>query len=187
MKGRRLSVVVGRGVRPTSARVREAIFDVLGHDLTGLSLLDGTGGTGMLALEALSRGADDIVVLERAGEAARRIRQAVTGLPEAGRVRVLCVDALRWEVSEGAFDVVFLDPPYEQDLAPWVQRFWPVARRWLIVEHATRTRPPAAPEGLHRTRRYGDTSVTWYARSDAADPETTPGETAPNQDLGSDP
>jgi 16S rRNA (guanine966-N2)-methyltransferase len=163
-RGRRLRGSIPPGIRPTSARVREALFDVLGQDLEGWSLLDASGGSGLVAFEASSRGASPVVVLERNRVAAVAIRESARALGFAEHVSVIVVDALRWEAPCGGFDFVFADPPYASELEPWVRHLLPWARRRFVLEHARRLAPPGPTEGLPqpRTRTYGDTALSFY-------------------------
>ena len=162
LKGRRLPGPVPHGVRPTAARVREALFDVLGQDLTGWTVLDATGGSGVLALEAAGRGADRVVVLDRNPRAVLSIREAVRALSLVGRVEVRRADALEDPLPEGPFHLVVADPPWGEPLAPWLERLRPLARSWFVLEHAARDDPPGGTEPGVRTRRYGDTALTFY-------------------------
>ncbi len=122
MRGRRLWVPRGRGIRPTSDRVREALFDLIGQDLRGLRVLDLFAGTGALGLEALSRGACRAVFVDRTAQALGAVRKnlehcGVEHLAEVHR------HDLRRGLPPGAaggkagVDLVFLDPPYGQGLA----------------------------------------------------------------------
>lgn len=163
-KGRRLRGGVAQGVRPTGSKVREALFNLVGQDLTGQSVLDATGGTGLLVAEAVSRGAAPAVVLERARGAVASLRRNLEDLGLEERVTVVHTDALRWDPGPERFDVVILDPPYKEDPATWVHRFLPLARLWLVLEHASRVGAPPDPRTgeAPRTRRYGDTALTLY-------------------------
>jgi 16S rRNA G966 N2-methylase RsmD len=120
-----------------------------------------------MALEACSRGAH-VTVLEKNREAAEQIRRAAHALAVSDRVFVWCGDAFRWRgATVPVFDGVLLDPPYADDLARWVERFLPLARSWLVLEHSARRGAPPDPRSgsLPRTRRYGDTSLSFYALS----------------------
>ncbi|XZG70226.1 16S rRNA (guanine(966)-N(2))-methyltransferase RsmD [Chitinibacteraceae bacterium HSL-7] len=104
------------GLRPTPDRVRETLFNWLGQDLTGLRCLDLFAGSGALGLEAASRNAARVTMIERAPAVARALEsnRALLGM---SRVRVHQADALAWLAnSSEQFDVVFLDPPYASDL-----------------------------------------------------------------------
>jgi 16S rRNA (guanine966-N2)-methyltransferase len=171
-KGRRLAAVKGR-IRPTSDRVREAIFSVLGPAVAEAAVLDLFAGTGALSLEALSRGARDAVLVEDHGTSLNILRQNITALGLEKRTRVLAfpvTKALKKLAAQGEqFNLVFLDPPYEQGL---VQKtlaalqgsglLLPKAR--IAAEHSQRETLPERVGRLHldRSRRYGDTQVAFY-------------------------
>lgn len=109
------------GLRPTPSRVRETLFNWLGQDLSGWRVLDAFAGTGALGLEAASRGATDVVALEREPKLARQIQANVQKLGAQG-LTVHVADALVWmqgqarQHPDGAFDLIFLDPPFGADL-----------------------------------------------------------------------
>jgi 16S rRNA (guanine966-N2)-methyltransferase len=159
-RGRVLPAPVPEGVRPTGARAREAIFDLLGQELAGSTFLDLFGGVGLVALEAASRGAQ-VTVVDRSTASLRAIRRNVEAL--GAPVRVLGQDAAA--PPPGPFTIVFLDPPWAEPVATWLQRAAPVCGQILVAE----ARAPAAwPEvpgfRLHRDRRYGDTALALYRR-----------------------
>jgi 16S rRNA (guanine966-N2)-methyltransferase len=120
-RGRALATPAGKGeLRPTSARRREAVFDILAArlgELGGITLADLFAGTGAVGLEALSRGAERVVFVENDPAAARLIRRNLETLGLGARARVLQNDASRLSVASEAVDAVFLDPPYGRDLA----------------------------------------------------------------------
>ncbi|HRH18002.1 MAG TPA: 16S rRNA (guanine(966)-N(2))-methyltransferase RsmD [Aquabacterium sp.] len=109
------------GLRPTPNRVRETLFNWLGQDLSGWRVLDAFAGTGALGLEAASRGAAQVMMLEREGRLVRSI-QANAAKLGASAVTVQTTDAMSWMARSaqqhpaGGFDLVFLDPPFEADL-----------------------------------------------------------------------
>jgi 16S rRNA (guanine966-N2)-methyltransferase len=175
-RGRNLPGRIQDGIRPTSSRVREALFDILGQDLAGESLLDATGGSGLVAFEAASRGAMPLLVLERSRAAVTAIREAARGLGFAERVDVLLADALLWKPPSAGFDLVFADPPYAAGLEDWVRRLLPCAHRHLVLEHAWRISPPGPSVGLPepRTRRYGDTALSFYDPASPVAPAEPP-------------
>ncbi len=111
-RGRVLPHAVPTGVRPTAGRVREALFDLLGHDQRGRRWLDMTAGAGLVALEAWSRGAD-VVALERDRRASTLLKEVVAAW--GATIDVRADDALRCAPSLGRFDVVFVDPAYDED------------------------------------------------------------------------
>jgi 16S rRNA (guanine(966)-N(2))-methyltransferase RsmD len=119
-KGRRLKAPAGLETRPTGARVRQTLFDILAPRLAGCRFLDAFAGTGAVGLEALSRGAASVVLIEQGGAAAAAIRENLEALAVAGDVQVFRQDArvaLPALAEQGRrFDVIFLDPPYAGDL-----------------------------------------------------------------------
>ncbi|MBX5484049.1 MAG: 16S rRNA (guanine(966)-N(2))-methyltransferase RsmD [Myxococcaceae bacterium] len=179
-KGRPLKGPRGKGIRPTADRVRETIFNVLGQWTDGLSVLDLYAGTGALALEALSRGAERAVLVDQDREAVALCRANAAATGFEGRVRLLSMPVARAvEVlgrSGESFDLIFADPPYAarvvEDLLEQIH-----AHRLLtpdgtlVIEHDKREEAPAShPSGLTRVdqRRFGDTLVSIYR------PGTTP-------------
>lgn len=117
-KRSKLPVLDAPGLRPTPDRLRETLFNWLGQDLSGLRCLDAFAGTGALGLEAASRGGEEVLLLERDARLAQALRAACERLG-AQQVRVQATDALRWMAAQAggtAFDVVFLDPPFDQAL-----------------------------------------------------------------------
>ncbi len=112
-RGRRLRFPAGVEIRPTPDRVRETLFNWLQPRIQGARVLDLSGGSGALGLEALSRGAAEVVFVERDRRAAAAIEALLNEWGETGGV-VVCSDALSWLRAGGAsFDIVFLDPPYD--------------------------------------------------------------------------
>jgi len=160
----------GQATRPTSDRVREGLFSSLGGDLTGRTFLDLYAGSGAVGLEAASRGAKTVVLVERDARAVAVVRSnaAAVGLPEVV-VRAEPVARFLAEPAVNAFDVVFLDPPYADPvdgvLELLVEGGWLTADAVVVVERATRDQAPHWPPGLieDRSRRYGD-STLWYGR-----------------------
>ncbi len=116
-----LTVHLVPGLRPTSSRVRETLFNWLGQDLSGWRILDAFAGSGALGLEAASRGALEVTLLEQHPPLVKQLAQTVTRLG-AEQVKVHRADAMVWmancaqKAPSGCFDLVFLDPPFEQDL-----------------------------------------------------------------------
>jgi 16S rRNA (guanine966-N2)-methyltransferase len=172
-----LSLAVPRsGTRPTSDRVREAVFSALeARDaIEGAAVLDLYAGSGAFGLEAASRGAAEVVLVERAKSAAdvcRRnadaVRRAIRGRPVRLRVAMRSV-AGYLESTTGPFDLVFIDPPYELDeraLATDLALLAPLLspHAVIVVERSARSPEPAWPDGIapERRRDYGDTTLWW--------------------------
>lgn len=119
-----LSFPAAQGLRPTPDRVRETVFNWLGQDLDGLACLDLFAGSGAFGLEAASRGASRVVMIEKDREAAAALRQNAERLGAAARVEVRQADALQFAaLCAERFDVIFVDPPYGQG---WLVRLAPV-------------------------------------------------------------
>jgi 16S rRNA (guanine966-N2)-methyltransferase len=187
-RGRRLAVPPGATTRPTADRAREALFSTvesLLRSLAGARVLDLYAGSGAVGLEALSRGAAHALLAESDARAVRTIRDnvATTGLTGAD-VRAERVERL---VARGApaaaYDLVFLDPPYEVDddtlralIGDLLDRGWLVDRALVVVERPTRGGEWHWPAGVDadRSRRYGEATL-WYGRAAReAVPEPSP-------------
>ena len=162
-RGRRLTAEVPPGVRPTSARVREALFSIVGHDLTGVRVLDAFGGSGLVALEAWSRGAT-VTIVERDSKTLETIRANAAALGAAIEIRAGDTREIARILTP--FDGVFADPPYDMAAEETVEILSPVAREWLVLESAATVEAPAPRAGLSldRRRRYGGTMLTVYRR-----------------------
>lgn len=124
-RGRRLAAPPGEATRPTSDRVRQAVFDMLWHApwagraaVEGALVLDAFAGTGAMGLEALSRGAARACFIEQDRVALAVLRQNIAALREEPRCLVLPGDALRPRAAPAPCGLVFLDPPYGKDLVP---------------------------------------------------------------------
>lgn len=115
-RGRRLNIPEADGLRPTPDRVRETLFNWLQPYIAGASCLDLFAGTGALCLEALSRGAGRVVMVEQAARVVEQLRQHIVML-EAGNAMVVPADAVEFlRQTPQPFDIVFLDPPFRSDL-----------------------------------------------------------------------
>ena len=170
-RGRRLVAPAGRSVRPTSDRVREAVFSMLASRaaLAGVTVLDLFAGTGALGIEALSRGAAHATFVERdpAAVAAVRANLEATGLEAAATV--VRDDAVRFVERPGpGYDVAFCDPPY--DFARWPELLGRLSASLAVVE-SDREVDPGPGWAVLRSRRYGGTVVLLLVR---ADPGTGP-------------
>ena len=173
--GGRTLAVPRAGTRPTSERVREALFSRLEHldVLDGARVLDLYAGSGALGIEAASRGAAHVTLVESARDAADVCRRNVATLGLAGTVQVVAERAERFaeRVSSAPWDLVLIDPPYdlaEGDLAGVLAGVGPALSRHgvVVVERGSRTAEPTWPAALVRfdRRAYGDT-VMWFAET----------------------
>jgi 16S rRNA (guanine966-N2)-methyltransferase len=174
--GRRLRAAAP-GTRPTSDRVRVALFARLG-DLTGARVLDLYAGTGALGIEALSRGAREVVFIERASQSLAVLRRNIASLELGEAARVLTGDAIRGVRRLGQeaerFDLALLDPPYAAGEAGRALEALVAARILapgaMVVVESGRRHPVPSVEGLAPIdeRRYGDTVITRLAAVAAA-------------------
>lgn len=163
-RGRRLEVPPGDTVRPSAERLREALFNMLEHGqpaLRGCRFLDLFAGSGAVGLEALSRGAAAVCLVEADRRAAAAARRNVEKLGETDRVRLVVADATRLPPAGEAFAIAYLDPPYDSGLAPaCLARLaaggWLAEEALVGVEIAARE-VLAAPPGfaVFDERRYG--------------------------------
>ncbi len=178
LRGRRLKSPAGRDVRPTSSRVREALFSILGQRLDGLRVLDLFAGAGTLGLEAGSRGAAHVVFIERDRQHADLVEANAAALEGLCGWRLLRRDArtaLPAASADGPFDLVFLDPPYRGGMI--VDTLEAIARTNLLAEGARvvveSDHKQELPESFgalvqDQRRLYKTTAVTIYLwRSDA--------------------
>lgn len=173
--GGRTLAVPGAGTRPTSDRVREALFSRLDHAdaVDGAVVWDLYAGSGALGLEAASRGAREVVLVEASSAAAKVCRRNVTAVGLPG-VRVVTQRVATFlQHTSGPVDLVLCDPPYDVAEAELAAALVAVVVALapgavVVVERSVRTPEPTWPGGVRRTdeRRYGDT-VLWFAeRSD---------------------
>lgn len=159
-RGRRLPVLDRPGLRPTGDRMRETLFNWLMPELPGARCLDLFAGTGALGLEAASRGAEEVVLVERDPACAEHLRKVCAELPGNPSMQVVSADALAWLASSPRprFHLVFIDPPFANDawqsvcdaLPPWLAR-----PAWVYLETPADGEPPklSADWSLHRQLR----------------------------------
>jgi 16S rRNA (guanine966-N2)-methyltransferase len=175
-KGRRLRAPKGLATRPTGARVRQTLFDILAPRLPGCRFLDAFAGSGAVGLEALSRGAARVVLVDQDREAVAAIQHNVELLTRAaGQVDIFRQDAraaARALAERGfRFDVVFLDPPYESDLyVPLIELSEPLLdpEGLAVAEHFHKKALPERIGRLARLRevRVGDHRLSFYGRTE---------------------
>lgn len=175
LRGRRIRTPAGRDVRPTSDKVRESIFNILGQDLTDLAVLDAWAGSGALGLEALSRGARKATFVEADPRVALRIEENAENLGVGDRIRIVVgrvEDALRRGRLVGPYDVVLADPPYEgADPSTFLEALLTSgvlgSRARIVFERDARKAPGDPPKGLQlvRTARYGGTAIDFFTRA----------------------
>jgi 16S rRNA (guanine966-N2)-methyltransferase len=167
--GRVLKAPAGRSTRPTSEKVREAIFNIL-PDVEGAHILDLFAGSGGLGIEALSRGALHATFVDSGKDALKVLRANLAELGLAERATVIASDAIAAarRAPPAPWRFVFVDPPYASDLAVRAILALPTtslaAGAQIVIEHDRRHAPPEALGSMLRTdqRRYGDTLVSFY-------------------------
>jgi 16S rRNA (guanine(966)-N(2))-methyltransferase RsmD len=178
--GRRIRAPRGMSTRPTSDRVREAVFNILGPPREDARVLDLYAGAGALGLEALSRGAAACVFVDQAAPAVRTAKDNASDLGLAERARVVRAEALaalsRLARDGERFTWVFVDPPYASDQATRALATLGAPPAPLldedavvVVEHDRRRAPDDRYGAIARAdrRRYGDTEVSFYRRAAA--------------------
>ena len=169
-RGRRIEAPEGRDTRPTLDRVRENLFNMLQTRTEGARVLDLFAGSGALSLEALSRGAEFAVLVDRDRAALRTERKNIETLDYGGKTRMIpgewfrAVEELKAEGER--FDLLFLDPPYAmRDLRKVTEALLPLAKKdaWMVIEHEARTEPEVNPEWRNVKRRsWGYCGISIY-------------------------
>ena len=168
--GRVIHAPKGSATRPTSEKVREALFAILGS-VDGDHVLDLFAGSGGLGIEALSRGAAHATFVDTAKPAIAAVRANLRDLGLEARATVIASDAIAFATHHRPavpWRVVFVDPPYRSDLATRVLVALPkehlAAGAVIVIEHDRHNAPPEAVGSLLRNdqRRYGDTLITLY-------------------------
>ena len=177
IKGRKLATPKNLEIRPSSNKVREAIFNIIGHDLSGSRVLDLFSGTGLLGMEALSRGAAFAVFVDHGKQALALIKKnlALCGYEHSGRI-------CKWNLSKGlpknrlfletTYDLVFLDPPYKSGPTAGLMKELSVSEQLapeaLIVLESAKTveTKNAMFLPLVDVRIYGDTKLSFFKKGD---------------------
>lgn len=172
-RGRRLKELEGMETRPTTDRVKEGLFSILQFDIEGRRVLDLFAGTGQLGIEALSRGADSCVFVDRRGDAAALVKENLKTTGLAHRARVVSGDSIEYlkRLQGEKFDLIFLDPPYGEGLLETalelIAGFDILSPHGIIAAEAPaeKTLPAlGGPYRVYRTYRYGKIGLTIYHR-----------------------
>lgn len=174
LRSRKLSAPAGMDVRPTSDRLRETLFNILGADIEGSRFLDLYAGSGAVGIEALSRGAHEAVLVESHKKAARAIRANIDSLGISGEVQLIETEAAKvLQTLTGTFDFVFLDPPwsmhaeYDRSLNALARASLLAPQAIVIAEHEKRFTLSEDNGTLHCYRRLaqGDAALSFYKSS----------------------
>jgi 16S rRNA (guanine(966)-N(2))-methyltransferase RsmD len=172
-RGRTLKSPTWDGLRPTSDRLRETLFNILGPAIRGARVLDGYAGTGAIGLEAMSRGAAQVTFVEQDARAVKLIEANLAVLNAGGAAKPVIIRAAFADAAarlDGEpFDLIIVDPPYAHgaaDAALDVSGLLATPATRVVVEHAARYPPPAARGGLRLTRTVtaGDSALSFYER-----------------------
>jgi 16S rRNA (guanine966-N2)-methyltransferase len=177
LKGRKLNAPDWTGLRPTSDKLRETLFNVLGPRIVGARVLDGYAGTGAVGIEALSRGALHATFVDSDPRATRLIEANLSHCRLEEGYAIIAVDfaAVSTRLAGQVFDIIFLDPPYgSAGMAAALASAAGMASAGtrVIFEHARRDVPPAQvlPLVLTRTLTSGDSGLSFYERTDDVAP-----------------
>ena len=170
-KGRRLNAPTWEGLRPTSDKLRETLFNILAPRIEGARVVDAFAGTGAVGIEALSRGAAHVTFVERDRRAAALISANISACQATADYTIETGDvAAILRTHAAAFDVIWLDPPYDHDshdaLAAAAGALAPGGL--VVLERASRREPPV-PASLARIRdvKSGDSTLTFFRRADS--------------------
>lgn len=172
-KSRRLKSTPPSGIRPTSDKLRETIFNILSGSVEGATFLDGCAGMGAIGIEAISRGAAEVYFVDPSRKACRIIRENLDLLGVKEGFKILEMDLMKaLDSLTVQFDIAFLDPPYEREdlqlaaLERFGSRPLLASGGLLIIEHSKRKELPDVSGTLHKIRSLvqGDATLAFYRR-----------------------
>lgn len=170
-RGRQLAVPAGGRVRPTSDKVKQALFNILGEKVVASVFLDLFAGAGGIGVEALSRGAGRVVFIDAHRRSVDAIRRNLdlAGYSDRSQVGMSSAEAFL-RTPSGPYDIVFFDPPYADAIAPLLEKIGGAgilnADAVVIAEHFKKQAAPerAGALTLYREAKYGDTVLSFYKR-----------------------
>jgi 16S rRNA (guanine966-N2)-methyltransferase len=168
-RGRRLKVPSGSRVRPTSDKVKQALFNILGDRVDGSAFLDLYAGAGGIGIEALSRGATRVTFVDASRDSLNSIKQNIEQLGFGDRAAIVLAKAESFlKKPSGPYDILFLDPPYAEEMAPLLELIAAAeimkSDAIVIAEHFKKQLSPnkAGKLELYREAQYGDTVLAFY-------------------------
>ena len=168
-RGRQLKAPTGSAVRPTSDKVKQALFNILGERVEGAVFLDLFAGAGGIGIEALSRGAERVMFVDASRDSLSVVKQNIEELGFRSRAEALLSQAeLFLKKPSGPYDIVFLDPPYAEKMQPLLELLGCAGilkhDSIVVAEHFRKQPLPENAGGLTRYRetRYGDTVLAFY-------------------------
>lgn len=172
-RGRSITSPSGYNVRPTSSKIRQALFNILASRIPGARFLDLFGGTGLMGIEALSRGAAELTTIEIERKLAANISNSLQKLKFEAEVIIGDVRERLDDLKGGKFDIIFADPPYKSPLAKSVLH---LVDRYdllsddgiLVIEHAREMELPLEKIALRLTgrREYGQTCLSFFTKAE---------------------
>ena len=161
LRGRNVALRQHKSVRPTSSRVREALFSTLGQNFEGRSFLDAFGGSGIMGLEAFSRGATT-TIFEQSPKTASVIKDTIRKFKIEIKVQIIDVEK---GIRRRFWDDIFLDPPYSENPQEWVTKISSHVNKRLIIEYHQRWETPRLDsEWTVKTKKFGETMLAIYTR-----------------------
>jgi 16S rRNA (guanine(966)-N(2))-methyltransferase RsmD len=166
-RSRRLKSLAGQDTRPTPDKLRQTLFDILASRIEGAVFVDAYAGTGAVGIEALSRGAAHVYLLERSHAALEVIRENLAALELESHATVMAGPVLL-TMARCQADMVFLDPPYnhEREYAAALEKLGEAPPQLVIAQHSVRVKLEEKYGGLRLTRvvRQGDNALSFYGR-----------------------
>lgn len=174
-KGRKLFHDRSKDLRPTSAKVREAVFNIVGDGIQGVRFLDLFAGTGAVAIEAASRGAGEVTCVEMNKKRCGRIKDVISSFGLKDNMKVICREAIAFlrGSDEESYDIIFADPPYNYEhiyeIIEIIYNKKILGKEGvLLVEHSSKREMPDQIGDIRRVKEYpyGDTMISRYGRTD---------------------
>ena len=150
-------------VRPTSSKMREALFSMIGQDLSGLSFLDAFGGSGIMGLEAFSRGAAPVCISEQKATVAKQITTVIKGITSEVEVKNIPAEkSMKLQV----WDIIFLDPPYRFAIQPILDQAFVQADYLVIAETSGREKVVSPKDWeIWKQKQYGTSQLTIFKKN----------------------